>query len=212
MIGHQVGKTISSRCGVTSFNVMIPFGPGQYTWTCAGRIEPMEAILPVYFGYLTADKTIRVLFSIEIIQGLLKVEGPPPVYSEARNECRIPHEQVTVEGSIAIICDKIVLHSGPLQIAEGQLPGAPVASHGSCMIYPEWIRKGVPLRPGHLPPASSASAATAANSSRKSAPGSRSSTPPIRPPASSRATCAASSRSARNCDATSVASSSRQQH
>jgi hypothetical protein len=46
----------------------------------------MKAIQPVNGRYFTADKPIGVLFPIEIIEGLLKVECSPPVYSEARNE------------------------------------------------------------------------------------------------------------------------------
>ena len=87
----------------------------------------MKKVLPVRFGYFPADKSISVLFAIEIIQRFLEVESPPPVASKAGDESRIPHEQVAIEGRIAIVGDKTVFGGGLFQVAESQLPGAPVA-------------------------------------------------------------------------------------
>ena len=63
----------------------------------------MEGILAIRLRNLTADKPVGVLLAIKIIQRPLKIEGSAGIQPKVRDEARIPHEQVAVEGGIAIV-------------------------------------------------------------------------------------------------------------
>ena len=105
---------------------MIPFGPCHYVWTGAGRVKAVKSILPIRLGDLTGDEPIPVLFPVEIVQSLLKIKCPPAVTPKTGDKARIPHKEVAVESSIAVIGYKTVGCTGLFQVAESQLPGAPV--------------------------------------------------------------------------------------
>ena len=141
VVGYQGWKDPFQPLSIAGFQVIVPFSPGQDVRTGAGRVKAVESILSIFFGDFTADKTIPVLFPVEIIQCFLKVERPSPVSSKTGDKGRIPHEQVAVEGRIAVIGYKIIFGGGAFQIAECQLPGAPIAIDGRRMAGPEWIWK-----------------------------------------------------------------------
>ena len=126
MIGHECGKDCFQPFQIAGFFVVVPFSPRHNIRPGAGRIESRKGILPIGLGYFATDEAIRVLFSIEVIQRTLKIERTPPVDSEAGDKTRIPHEQIAIEGRIAIVGGKIIRKGREFQVAESHFPGPPV--------------------------------------------------------------------------------------
>lgn len=126
MVCHENREYLAKPCTVSRMQEMIPFCPGEDIWTGAGRIEAVKNVFASQPGNFPADESIRVLLSIEQVQGFLEIEGPPTIEAITCGEARIPHKDVAIEGCIHVIAWETILLGSRREILEGQLPGFPI--------------------------------------------------------------------------------------
>src|SRR5665648_439403 len=110
--------------------------PRNQVWTGAGWVIAREAIFTSISPYFAANKTIRMLLGIEIIQSFLKRISSRTIPGKKGDKIGVPHKNVAIVGRIDVGSDEPGFFGRIFNVPECDFPGFPVHVDGRFISFP----------------------------------------------------------------------------
>ena len=128
---------------ITELVIIDHFAPGNQIGAGAGGVIAFEAVGTVRL-YFATDKTVGMLFGIEIVQCLLERKEAGSVTGKHQNERGIPHKDISVIGGIQITGNKSGTRLGSTDIADSYFPCSPIHLQFLLVPAPNGTRQNFP--------------------------------------------------------------------